>query len=115
MNEVLESIAVGLQKDGDCYILLFVILRNEIILDEILKQHIKSHLSHKASPRHVPFKIFQVNAIPRTRSGKISEIIVSNIMNNQPITNKNALEDITTLQEYFDIYKSIKDVGYTNI
>src|SRR5699024_11103418 len=77
--EVLESVAVGQQWEGSERIALFVRLREGTSLDDALCQRIKKQLRENASPHHVPAVIEQVNDIPRTISGKISEIAVRNL------------------------------------
>lgn len=99
-DQILESVAVGLEREGDCEVLLFVLLRDGVRLDDELKARISQRLLQQASPRHVPSAIFQVADIPRTRNGKISELAVSNIVNGNAVNNSSALEDPEVLEEY---------------
>ena len=99
---VLESIAVGQSWSDDLRIILFVILRESQVLDESLSDEIRQILKTNASPRHVPAKILQVRDIPRTRSGKISEIAVGNIINNRPVSNTEAIAN----PEAFEYFKN---------
>ena len=99
---VLESIAVGQSWSGDIRIILFVVLRENEILDEILSNKIRQILKTNASPRHVPAKILKVRDIPRTRSGKISEISVRDIINDRPIANLEAIAN----PEAFEYFKN---------
>lgn len=109
MDEVLESLVVEQQHDGDCRVILFVILRDTIILTEQLKKRIKQHIRHNASPHHVPALIFQVTDIPRTKSGKIVEQAVTNIIHQQPVNNKQLMSNPETLEQYQQIAKLINE------
>ena len=99
---VLESIAVGQSWSDDTRIILFVVLRENEVLDEILSNEIRQILKTNASPRHVPAKILEVKDIPRTRSGKISEISVRDIIHNRPIANSEAIAN----PEAFEYFKN---------
>ena len=97
---VLESIAVGQSWSDDIRIILFVVLRENEVLDEILSNEIRQILKTNASPRHVPARILEVKDIPRTRTGKISEISVRDIIHNRPIANSEAIANPQAF-EYF--------------
>ena len=99
---VLESIAVGQSWSDDIRIILFVVLRENEVLDEILSNEIRQILKTNASPRHMPAKILEVKDIPRTRSGKISEISVRDIIHNRPIANSEAIAN----PEAFEYFKN---------
>ena len=99
---VLESIAVGQSWSDDTRIILFIVLRENEVLDEILSNKIRQILKTNASPRHVPAKILEVKDIPRTRSGKISEISVRDIIHNRPIANSEAIAN----PEAFEYFKN---------
>ena len=99
---VLESIAVGQSWSDDIRIILFVVLQENEVLDEILSTEIRQILKTNASPRHVPAKILEVRDIPRTRSGKISEISVRDIIHNRPIANSEAIAN----PEAFEYFKN---------
>ena len=100
LPEVVESIAIGQQWQGDERIVLFVMLQEGLNLDEALRQRIRQRLREHASPRHVPAKILQVNAIPRTRSGKITELAVKDTVEGRAIKNAEALLNPEALLEY---------------
>ncbi len=89
--EVVESIVVGQDWQGDVRIVLFVKLRGGTLLDEPLRQRIKDQIRQGASPRHVPAKIAAVADIPRTRSGKIVELAVRDCLHGRPPKNIEAL------------------------
>ena len=100
IEEVLESVAVGQQWQGDVRVVLFVMLREGVELDEALQQRIRSEIRQHATPRHVPARILSVRDIPRTRSGKIVELAVRNVVHGQPVNNTEALANPEAL-EYF--------------
>ena len=76
IDEVIESLVIGQRWDGDTRVVLFVRLREALVLDNDLQTKIRSIIRTNASPRHVPAKIIQVADIPRTRNGKITEVAV---------------------------------------
>jgi len=103
VSDVLESIAVGQDHEGDVRVLLFVILREGVTLSSDLSKEIKSKIRKGASPRHVPAKIYQVQDIPRTKSGKMTELAVKDIIHGRPIQNKEALANPEALEIYQDL------------
>ncbi|HEY3698359.1 MAG TPA: acetoacetate--CoA ligase, partial [Spongiibacteraceae bacterium] len=100
MEEVLESIAIGQNWNGDVRVVLFVRLRDCIALNDELQARIRHTIRIHTSPRHVPAKIIAVPDIPRTISGKIAELAVRNVVHHQPIKNTDALANPEAL-EYF--------------
>ena len=75
----------------DTRVVLFVRLREDVILDKELQQKIKDRVRANCTPRHVPSRIVAVADIPRTRSGKIVELAVRNVVHGEPVKNKEAL------------------------
>ena len=102
-KEIKESLVVGQSWDNDIRIVLFVILNSKYELTENLLKKIKLQIRKNASPRHVPHKIIQVNDIPRTKSGKIVELAVKNIIEGNKIKNKEALANPLSLNQYINI------------
>jgi len=104
MPEVLESVAVGQEIDGgspgDVRIVLFVRLRPGVTLDEDLRDRIATQLRDNTTPLHVPKKIIQVEDIPRTISGKISELAVREVIHGRPVKNTEALANPQSLSLY---------------
>jgi acetoacetyl-CoA synthetase len=98
LDEVEESIVVGQQWDDDVRVVLFVKLKPEITLDDSLRDKIKAQVRKQTTPRHVPARIVQVTDIPRTKSGKIVELAVRNIVHNQPVKNRDALANPEALE-----------------
>ena len=101
--EVAESIAVGQDWDGDVRIILFVKLKNNYALDDVLTEKIKKQIRTGASPRHVPAKIIQITDIPRTKSGKITELAVRDLIHGRKIKNIEALANPEALEQYKDL------------
>ncbi|SVJ80002.1 acetyl-CoA synthetase [Klebsiella pneumoniae] len=103
VEEVLESIAIGQDWQGDVRVLLFVRLRDGVRLDEPLRERIRQTIRANATPRHVPAKIIQVADIPRTLSGKIVELAVRNVIHGRPVKNTDALANPQALELYRDL------------
>ncbi|MCU7918709.1 MAG: acetoacetate--CoA ligase [Candidatus Thiodiazotropha sp. (ex Epidulcina cf. delphinae)] len=102
LAQVEEAVCVGQRWEGDVRLVLFVILRDGKILDDGLRNAIRRILRENASPRHVPAKILQVTDIPRTRSGKISELAVRDTLEGRPVANTEALLNPQALAQYRD-------------
>ncbi|WP_394754423.1 acetoacetate--CoA ligase [Crenothrix sp.] len=107
VEEVLESLVIGQEVQGDSRIILFVILRTGIALSDQLKMKIKQQIKQNASPHHVPAEILQVTDIPRTKSGKIAELAVRNIIHGYPVKNQHTLSNPESLEQYRRIKKFI--------
>ncbi|HTY66252.1 MAG TPA: acetoacetate--CoA ligase [Alphaproteobacteria bacterium] len=100
--EVLESIVIGQDWDNDVRVVLFVTLRAGVKLSPELEKKIKDQIRKNTTPRHVPAKILQVLDIPRTKSGKIVELAVRDVVHGRPIKNKEALAN----PEALDLYRN---------
>lgn len=100
LPEVLESVVVGQRWQGDERIVLFVRLREGVALDDALRDKIKKQIRDNATPRHVPAKILSVPDIPRTISGKISELAVRATIHGEPVKNTDALANPGALQHF---------------
>src|SRR6202521_4861661 len=101
--EVVESISIGQDWDHDVRIVLFLRLRDGAQLDAALTDRIKRKIREGASPRHVPAKLIQITDIPRTRSGKITEIAVREVVHGRPVKNTEALANPEALELYRDL------------
>jgi len=106
-EEILESIVIGQEWEDDIRIVLFVKLKEKASLDEKLKTEIKNKLRQLVSPRHVPAKIISVADIPRTRSGKITELAVRDIIHGKKIRNIEALSN----PEALDLFKDLSELN----
>jgi acetoacetyl-CoA synthetase len=101
--EVLESIAIGQDWDNDVRVVLFVRLKPGVALDEALHKRIVQQIRVGASPRHVPARIVAVADIPRTKSGKITELAVRDVVHGREVKNKEALANPEALELYRDL------------
>jgi acetoacetyl-CoA synthetase len=99
---VVESIAVGQEWQGDVRVVLFVTLRDGLTLDDALRDEIRNVVRKHASPRHVPQCIAQVPDIPRTRSGKITELAVADVIHGRAVKNLGALSNPEALMHFAD-------------
>ncbi len=106
--EVLEAVCVGQEWEGDQRVVLFVRLRDGVILDAALDRTIRERIRDNCSPRHVPAKILQVADIPRTMSGKISEIAVREVIHGRPVRNTEALAN----PEALDLYRDLEELRH---
>ena len=102
LDEVVESIAIGQEWDNDVRVVLFVKLRDGLVLDQALADRIRRHIRDHTTPRHVPAKVIQVADIPRTKSGKIVELAVRNVVHGRPVKNVEALANPEALDFYHD-------------
>ena len=103
VEAVLESLAIGQQWQGDVRVVLFVRLREGMELDAALEAEIRQVIRANATPRHVPAKIIAVSDIPRTRSGKIVELAVRNVVHGLPVKNTDALANPEALALFRDL------------
>jgi acetoacetyl-CoA synthetase len=100
LDEVLESLCVGQDWEDDVRVILFIKMRDGVMLDDDLQDQIRKSIRRNTTPRHVPARIIQVADIPRTLSGKIVELAVRNVIHDRPVTNTDALANPETLN-YF--------------
>jgi len=100
LDEVVESIVIGQDWEDDVRVFLFVVLRPGTDLDDVLVKKIRSTVRDKCSPRHVPAKVLQVAEIPRTKSGKIVELAVREVVHGRPVRNLGALANPQALEHY---------------
>lgn len=105
--QVRESIAIGQNWDDDVRVILFVIMQADENLTPEVEAAIRTQIKNGASPRHVPAKIIAVPDIPRTKSGKITEIAVRDVVHGKEIKNKEAL----TNPEALEFYKNIPSLA----
>ena len=102
--EVLESLVIGQRipgsADGDVRVVLFVRLVEGAVLDQALTERLRQRIRQGASPHHVPRVIVAVRDIPRTRSGKISELAVRDVVEGRTVANLGALANPESLAEF---------------
>ncbi|HEV2110589.1 MAG TPA: acetoacetate--CoA ligase, partial [Gammaproteobacteria bacterium] len=100
LPEIVESLAVGQDWQGDVRVILFVRLQEGVTLDDALRERIKKTIRDNTTPRHVPAKVVAVADIPRTISGKITELAVRNVIHGRPVKNTDALANPQALEHY---------------
>ena len=102
LDEVVESLVIGQDwppaRPTDVRVVLFVRLREGLVLDDALVARIKARIRDNTTPRHVPAKVLQVADIPRTKSGKIVELAVRNVVHGLPVKNREALANPEALE-----------------
>ena len=108
LEEVQESIVIGQDWEHDVRVVLFVVLKPGLTLDAALRDRIKAQIRTGASPRHVPAKVVQVADIPRTKSGKITELAVREVVHGRDVKNKEALAN----PEALDFYRGIAELAH---
>ena len=102
LPEVLESLCIGQDWQNDVRVVLFVRLRDGVVLDAALQRRIRDTIRRHTTPRHVPAKIVAVPEIPRTLSGKIVELAVRNVVHDRPVENTDALANPGALEHFRD-------------
>ena len=107
MPEVVESLVVDQEWEGDTRIVLFVRLRDGAGLSAELVERIKRRIRDHASPHHVPRKILAVSDIPRTISGKITELAVRDVIHGRPVQNRDALANPAAL----DLFRNLSELS----
>jgi acetoacetyl-CoA synthetase len=103
LPEIVEALAVGQRWQGDERIVLFVRLAGGVVLDDELRRRIAGRLRAHASPRHVPARIVAVADLPRTRSGKLVELAVRDVIHGRPVINREALANPEALDLFRDV------------
>ena len=103
LDQVVESIAIGQNWEDDVRVVLFVVLRPGVDLDDALQDRIRRVIRENTTPRHVPAKIVAVPEIPRTKSGKIVEIAVRSVVHEEEVRNTEALANPEALEHFRNI------------
>jgi len=101
--QVVEALAIGQDWDNDVRVVLFVRLREGAVLDAALEKEIRTRIRLGASPRHVPARIVAVSDIPRTKSGKITELAVRDVVHGRAVKNQEALANPEALLLFADL------------
>jgi acetoacetyl-CoA synthetase len=105
-EEVEEALCIGQQWQRDTRIVLFVRMRSGAVLDQALIDRIRRRVRENCSPRHVPAKVIAVADIPRTKSGKITELAVRDVVEGRPVKNKEALAN----PEALDLFTGLAEL-----
>ena len=100
LDEVVEALVIGQDWDGDVRVVLFVKLQEGLSLDDQLISRVKQKIRDNTTPRHVPGKIIQVADIPRTKSGKIVELAVRDVVHGRQVKNLEALANPEALEQF---------------
>jgi len=100
IEEVMESIVIGQDWDSDVRVVLFVVLQPGLSLSDDLIDKIRQTIREKCTPRHMPAKVIQVAEIPRTKSGKIVELAVREVVHNRAVKNIHSLANPEALELY---------------
>ena len=107
IDAVMESVVVAQRihaaEGDDERVVLFVRLRDGLALDDALRERIRRSIRENCSPHHVPRVIVQVADIPRTISGKITEIAVRDVIHGHPVKNTDALANPAALELFLDL------------
>jgi acetoacetyl-CoA synthetase len=102
LEEIVESLVIGQRWDNDERIVLFVRLRDGEPLTAALEDRIRRRIRENTTPRHVPARIVRVNEIPRTKSGKIVELAVREVVHGREVKNREALANPEALEQFKD-------------
>ncbi|HJR60394.1 MAG TPA: acetoacetate--CoA ligase [Vicinamibacterales bacterium] len=100
LDEIVESVVIGQQWENDERVVLFVRLRDGLALSDELRDRVRRRIRENTTPRHVPAKILQVTDVPRTKSGKIVELAVRDVVHGREIRNLEALANPEALDQY---------------
>jgi acetoacetyl-CoA synthetase len=103
----MEAIAIGQDWDNDVRVVLFVRLKEGVAMDDSLRDRICKKIRSGATPRHVPAKVIAVADIPRTKSGKITELAVRDVVHGRPVKNTEALANPEALK----LYEGLRELG----
>ncbi len=99
-DDIVDAVCVGQEWENDTRIVLFIVLTEGLRLNKYLRKDIRAAIRANASPRHVPAKIEQVHDVPRTRSGKIAELAVREVIHGREVKNTTALENPECLEQF---------------
>jgi acetoacetyl-CoA synthetase len=100
LDDIVESLVIGQQWQRDERIVLFVRLRDGVTLTPELQERIRRRIREHTTPRHVPARVVQVTDIPRTKSGKIVELAVRDVVHGRDISNAEALANPEALDQF---------------
>jgi acetoacetyl-CoA synthetase len=103
LPDLVDALCVGQEWEGDTRVVLFVQLASGLVLDDALRTRIRSAIRRQASPRHVPAVIIAVADLPRTRSGKLSELAVRDLIHGRAVQNRDALVNPKALELFVDL------------
>ncbi|MGB0161325.1 MAG: AMP-binding enzyme, partial [Candidatus Puniceispirillaceae bacterium] len=102
-DEIEEALVVGQDWDNDVRVILFVRMAGDAVLDDELASAVKARIRSGATLRHVPRHIIAIPDIPRTRSGKITELAVRDVIHGRPVKNTEALANAEALAHFANL------------
>ena len=102
-DEIEEALVVGQDWDNDVRVILFVRMAAGAVLTDELVKAVKANIRSGATPRHVPRHIIAVPDIPRTRSGKITELAVRDVIHGRDVKNTEALANAEALAHFANL------------
>ncbi|OEE69432.1 acetoacetate--CoA ligase [Enterovibrio norvegicus FF-33] len=100
IDEILDSVVIGQDWQNDVRVVLFVKLKPGVTLDEGLERKIRTTIRSSCTPRHVPAKIIAITDIPRTKSGKLAELAVRDVVHGRAVAQLSALDNPESLDQY---------------
>ena len=106
-DEVIEGLCIGQSWNDDTRVILFVVMRDGAMLTNVLQDAIRQRILKNCTPRHIPEIIISAPDIPRTKSGKITELAVRDIIEGRPIKNIEALANAESLK-FFENLSDLK-------
>ncbi len=106
-NNILEGLAVEYLSNSENKVILFVVMKAKSKFNNKVLIEIKKNIKTNLSPKHVPSEIFPVKEVPRTRSGKVVEILIKKLMNGDELSNIESLSNPNCLDEYKLLYKKL--------
>jgi len=101
--EVLEAMAVSQDWEGDTRVILFIVLKPGMSYTQDTEKAIRSALRTQASPRHVPDLIVVAPALPRTKSNKLVELAVADVVNGREVRNRDSLANPEALDWFSNL------------
>ena len=107
MKNINECLATEIIKKHDTEVILFIKTNDKIKIDDNFRNKVKKEIKNLLSPKHIPSFIIEVSDIPKTKSGKIVEMTIKKIINNEIIDNLNVLSNPECLDEYYEIAKRL--------
>jgi acetoacetyl-CoA synthetase len=103
LDEVMDAVVIGQQWAGDLRVVLFVVLGDGLTLDDALRDRIRTRIREGTTPRHVPALVLQVPDVPRTVSGKVSEVAVRRAVHGQSVPNRTTLANPESIRHFVDL------------
>jgi len=104
MEEVVDSLVIGVEEEHDIRMILFVVLQKKTDSLSIFSEKIKQKLREEATPRHVPHEIYEIREVPKTLNGKKMELAIHDMFQRKILDNKASVANLDCLKEFEEIY-----------